>query len=132
MDTLTVVGLLIGFFTLALGGLLALVETAVVTISQARVENLAKEEKRGAERLLRLVIDKARYVNLLVLLRTVSEITGAVMATAVLLRVVDSETWAIVLAVTVVALYSFVVIGVLSRTLGRQIRTRLAWLRPPR
>ncbi len=120
MDTLTVVGLLIGFFTLALGGLLALVETAVVTISQARVENLAKEEKRGAERLLRLVIDKARYVNLLVLLRTVSEITGAVMATAVLLRVVDSETWAIVLAVTVVALYSFVVIGVLSRTLGRQ------------
>ena len=80
MDTLTVVGILIGFLTLALGGVLSSVEAAVVTISRARVENLVKEDKPGAERLLRLVTDKARHVNLLVLLRTISEVTGAVLA----------------------------------------------------
>lgn len=120
MDTLTVVGILIGFLTLALGGVLSSVEAAVVTISRARVENLVKEDKPGAERLLRLVTDKARHVNLLVLLRTISEVTGAVLAAAVLLRVMDSETWAIVATIAVVTIYSFVVIGVLSRTLGRK------------
>lgn len=120
MDTLTLVGILLGFLTLALGGVLSLVETAVVTISQARVENLVKEEKPGAERLLRLVMDKARHVNLLVLLRTISEVTGAVLAAAVLMDLIESKTWAIVAAIAAVTLYSFVVIGVLSRTLGRQ------------
>ena len=104
MDTLTVVGILIGFLTLALGGVLSSVEAAVVTISRARVENLVKEDKPGAERLLRLVTDKARHVNLLVLLRTISEVTGAVLAAAVLLRVMDSETWAIVATIAVVTI----------------------------
>ncbi|MBC2681145.1 hemolysin family protein [Corynebacterium anserum] len=120
MDTLTFVGILIGFLTLAFGGVISLMETAVGSISLARVENLVKEERHGSERLLRVVTEKAKHVNLLVLLRTVAEVTGAVMTTAVLLRVVEKDTWAIVWAVLVVTLYQFVVIGVLSRTLGRK------------
>lgn len=120
MDTLTLVGILVGLVTLGLGGLLSLVEAAVVTISRARVENLVKSERRGAERLLRVVEDKARHVNLLVLLRTIAEVTGAVLAAAVLLHVVDSDTWAIVSAIAAVTIFEFVVIGVLSRTLGRK------------
>lgn len=120
MDTLTLVGILIGFLTLACGGVISLMETAVGAISLARVENLVKEERRGSERLLRVVTEKAKHVNLLVLLRTIAEVTGAVLATAVLLRLVDNDTWAIIWAILAVAVYQFVVIGVLSRTLGRK------------
>lgn len=120
MDTLTLVGILVGFTTLGLGGVLSLVEAAVVSISRARVEALVKDDRNGAQRLLRVVEDKPRHVNLLVLLRTVSEVTGAIMAAAVLLQVVDSRSWAIAAAIAAVTLYEFVVIGVLSRTLGRR------------
>lgn len=120
MDTLTLVGILIGVVTLGLGGVLSLMETAVGSISLARVEALVKDEKPGSERLLRVVMDKPRHINLLVLLRTIAEVTGAVLTAAVLLRVVENDTWAIVAAIAAVTLYEFLVIGVLSRTMGRK------------
>lgn len=120
MDTLTLVGILIGVITLGFGGVLSLMETAVSSISLARVEALVKDEKQGSERLLRVVRDKPRYINLLVLLRTIAEVTGAVLTAAVLLRLVENSTWAIIAAIAAVTLYEFLVIGVLSRTLGRK------------
>ena len=53
---------------LFLGGVLSLVETAVSSLSAARVENLVKEDRAGAPRLVRVLEGRAGHINLLVLL----------------------------------------------------------------
>ncbi|MGP5660281.1 hemolysin family protein [Corynebacterium falsenii] len=119
-DSMSVVGIIIAVAALLLGGVLSLVETAVSFISPARVENLVKEDRPGAPRLLKVVNGRAQHINLLVLLRTICEVTGAVLAAAVFIDILGATSWAYVAAIIVVTLFTFLVVGVLSRTLGRQ------------
>ena len=117
---MSVVGIIIAVAALLLGGVLSLVETAVSFISPARVENLVKEDRPGAPRLLKVVNGRAQHINLLVLLRAICEVTGAVLAAAVFIDILGATSWAYVAAIIVVTLFTFLVVGVLSRTLGRQ------------
>lgn len=105
---------------LFLGGVLSLVETAVSSLSAARVENLVKEDRAGAARLERVLEGRAGHINLLVLLRTICEVTGAVLAAAACVELMGSRGWAFATAIVIVTLLTFILIGVLSRTLGRQ------------
>lgn len=105
---------------LFLGGVLSLVETAVSSLSAARVENLVKEDRPGAARLERVLEGRAGHINLLVLLRTICEVTGAVLAAAACVELMGSRGWAFATAIVIVTLLTFILIGVLSRTLGRQ------------
>lgn len=105
---------------LFLGGVLSLVETAVSSLSAARVENLVKEDRPGAVRLERVLEGRAGHINLLVLLRTICEVTGAVLAAAACVELMGSRGWAFATAIVIVTLLTFILIGVLSRTLGRQ------------
>ncbi|CAI36764.1 transporter of the HlyC/CorC family [Corynebacterium jeikeium] len=105
---------------LFLGGVLSLVETAVSSLSAARVENLVKEDRPGAARLERVLEGRAGHINLLVLLRTICEVSGAVLAAAACVELMGSRGWAFATAIVIVTLLTFILIGVLSRTLGRQ------------
>lgn len=105
---------------LFLGGVLSLVETAVSSISPARVENLVKEDRAGAPRLERVLEGRAGHINLLVLLRTICEVSGAVLAASACVTLMGSRNWAFATAILIVTLLTFILIGVLSRTLGRQ------------
>lgn len=105
---------------LFLGGVLSLVETAVSSISPARVENLVKEDRAGAPRLERVLEGRAGHINLLVLLRTICEVSGAVLAASACVTLMGSRNWAFSTAILIVTLLTFILIGVLSRTLGRQ------------
>ena len=120
METIAIFGTLGAFLALFLGGALSLVETALSAISRARVEVLVKDEKPGAPRLLDVVGNRAQHINLLVLLRTVCEVTGAVLAGGLLLAWRGDGAWTYVIAIAAVTVITFVIIGVLSRTLGRQ------------
>ncbi|GAA4473448.1 hemolysin family protein [Rhodococcus olei] len=102
-----------------LGGVFAALDSALNTVSPARVEEMVKDERPGAERLLRVVADRPRYVNLTVLLRITSEISATVLLAAGLLDLF-TRGWALTVTALVMVLVNYVVIGVGPRTVGRQ------------
>ena len=68
---MTGIGPLIGAIALiGLGGLFAAIDAAISTVSVARVEELVRDERPGAVRLVRLMAERPRYINLVVLLRS--------------------------------------------------------------
>ncbi|NUP29389.1 MAG: HlyC/CorC family transporter [Nocardia sp.] len=103
----------------AVGGVFAAVDSALNTLSPARLDDMARSDRPGAVRLGRIVDDRPRYVNLMVLLRILCEITATVLLAAALSSFMDSG-WALLVTAVVMVLVSYVVIGVGPRTLGRQ------------
>lgn len=111
--------LLLAVLLAAVGGVFAAVDSALNTLSAARLDDMARGDRPGAVRLSRIVDDRPRYVNLMVLLRILCEITATVLLAAALTRFMDSA-WALLVTAVVMVLVSYVVIGVGPRTLGRQ------------
>lgn len=111
---------LIGVIVLiGLGGLFAALDAAINTLSMARVEELVRDGRPGAVRLAKVMKDRPRYMNLVVLLRITCEITATALL-VVFLRHNLSMQWGLFVAAAVMVVTSFVVIGVGPRTLGRQ------------
>lgn len=106
--------------SLLLSGLLGAIETAVSTVSRARVEHMHKDEVSGSKALLHVIDNRATHINMLVMLRTLLDATAAVLAGVIAVHVVVSDAWAIVAAVAVVSLLTFAVVGVFGRTVGRK------------
>ncbi|MCF4006190.1 hemolysin family protein [Corynebacterium uropygiale] len=111
---------LVTVLALGFAGLVGTLESAVSSISRARVEQLVKDERRGARALLHVVDERAVHINLLVLLRTLLDATAAIFAAAVASRLWHDSGWVIVAAIVAVGLVSFAIIGVFGRTLGRK------------
>lgn len=105
---------------LLLAGILGSIESALTPISRARVEGMVKNDTPGAEALLRVVDQRANHVNTLVLVRTVLDVTASVSAAMLAMGVFDSDGWAIAVAVLVVTLLQFSIVGVFSRTAGKR------------
>ncbi|QZT61007.1 hemolysin family protein [Mycolicibacterium austroafricanum] len=101
------------------GGLFAAIDAALSTVSMARVEELVREERPGAVRLARVMVERPRYINLIVLLRITCEVSATVLLAAFLDGTLG-VTWGLVAAAAIMAVVSFVAIGVGPRTLGRQ------------
>jgi CBS domain containing-hemolysin-like protein len=104
------------------GGMAAAADAALSRISRVRAEELVREGRRGGGQLRRVVADSARYLNVMLLLRVVAEMTAAVMVTVVCLRIFAENWQAILVASAVMVVVSYVVIGVSPRTVGRQHR----------
>ncbi len=109
-----------------LAGLLTAVEAAISTFSKARAEELTEEGVAGARRLSRILEDPAPYLNSVLLLRIVAETAGIVLVAAIVADLVEGYWQNVAIAVAIMALVSFVVIGVGPRTLGRQHSERIA------
>ncbi|HIW92636.1 MAG TPA: hemolysin family protein [Candidatus Corynebacterium avicola] len=105
---------------LPLAGVFSSMETALSSLSLARVESLVKDERSGASRLLRVMNDRPSYINLLVLLRTVCEASAAVLVTVVALDIIGDRGWGMAVAIVLVSLLIYVAVGVVSRTMGRR------------
>jgi len=116
----TGIGSLIGAIALiGFGGLFAAIDAAISTVSIARVEEMVRDERPGAVRLARVINERPRYINLVVLLRIACEIT----ATALLVYFLYEHLglyWVLIAAAAIMVVISFVLIGVGPRTLGRQ------------
>jgi CBS domain containing-hemolysin-like protein len=104
---------------IALGGLFAAIDAAISTVSLARVQELVRDERPGAVSLLKVMTDRPRYINLVVLLRIICEITATVLL-VVFLYDNWGIKWALFGTATIMVVTSFVVVGVGPRTLGRQ------------
>ncbi|MGV9817778.1 hemolysin family protein [Nocardia xishanensis] len=123
MSSLTLI--LLAVLLVPAGGLFAGVDAALNTISPARLGDMVRADRPGAARLSRIVADRARYVNLMVLLRVLCEIGATVLLAAALIEIWD-DNWALLLTAAVMVLVDYVVIGVGPRTLGRQHAYSLA------
>ncbi|MGW6425014.1 hemolysin family protein [Nocardia sp. NPDC055053] len=111
--------ILLAILLIGLGGVFAGVDSALNTVSRARLDDMVREERPGAARLRKIVDDRPRYVNLMVLLRILCEITATVLLAAATLELWTAGT-ALLVTAAVMVVVSYVVIGVGPRTLGRQ------------
>ncbi len=117
---MTGIGSLLGAIALiGFGGLFAAIDAAISTVSIARVEELVRDERPGAVRLARVINERPRYINLVVLLRIACEITATALLVDFLYERLGLD-WGLIAAAAIMVVTSFVLIGVGPRTLGRQ------------
>ena len=115
-----VVWLITAICLVPIGGAFAAIDAALTRISVAQVDELVRSHRRGAASLALVVADRARYTNLLLLLRMLSEVTATVL-TVIVARAAFGSGF-LVVAGTVIAMVvvAYVLIGVGPRTTGRQ------------
>ena len=114
------VGQLIGAIVLiGVAGLFAAIDAAISTVSIARVEELVRDERPGAIRLAKVMVERPRFINLVVLLRIACEVSATVVMAAYLDDYLG-VSWGLVSAAAIMTVVSFVAIGVGPRTVGRQ------------
>jgi len=110
-----------------LAGLFSAADAALGPFSLARAEELLDDRRAGAKRLVALLADPPRYLNTVLLLRLLCEISATVIV-ALLVRHwyggAGPATYATAIAAMLVI--SFVAIGVGPRTVGRQHNERVA------
>ncbi|MBV8928414.1 MAG: HlyC/CorC family transporter [Mycobacteriaceae bacterium] len=111
--------LLVAIALVGLGGLFAATDAAISTVSMARVEELVRDERPGAVRLARIIADRPRYINLVVLLRIACEVAATALLVAYLYEDLGLD-WGLFAAAGIMVVVSFVAIGVGPRTIGRQ------------
>jgi CBS domain containing-hemolysin-like protein len=109
----------------------ACLEAALSRISPPLAASLLEDEQRGAKRLVALIADRARPLNLLLLLRTVTEV-AAIAAVAVVVVHSRGEGYASLgIATAIMTLVSYALIGVAARTIGQQHARRIALATAP-
>jgi CBS domain containing-hemolysin-like protein len=100
--------------------LLSAAEAAMFRMSRVRAQELYDEGRSGAKSLIKVVADSPAYVSVLAFLRVVAEATTAVLVTLAVASAVDAKWQTLLLSIAIMAVVSFVVVGVSPRTLGRQ------------
>ncbi len=113
-------------------GALISAETAIGRVSRSQVDDARREDERRALRLLEVMADRPRFINVLLFLSTVATVTatllvGYVCVDALVVVGGGSPALALLLAVGVMVTVSYVVLGVAARTLGRQHADRIAF-----
>ena len=123
----TDIGLVVAATVLVVAAaLLSLAESALSRISRSQVENLVRDRARGAERVQAVVSEPGPTLNVLLLLRTASELVATTLVAVVAERTLRVTWQAILLAGAVMTVADYVVVGVGARTLGRQHPTPVA------
>ena len=113
-------------FTVVAGGFSS-ADAALSSFSKARAEEIAAQGRSGSSRLLVIVEDPPRYLNTALFLRMLTETAAIVLVTVVVLDLIvprgGSESgpkpdgdrwWAMLLAIGIMVVVSFVVIGVVT------------------
>lgn len=114
-------------------GLFAMSDAALNVVSPARAHELAREGKPGANALQVIAADPARYINLLLLLRLLCELTATTLVALVTAAAVggDRDWLAALITAGSMTVVSFVVVGVGPRTIGRQHAYAVARIAAP-
>ncbi|GGR40413.1 UPF0053 protein [Streptomyces cinereoruber] len=100
--------------------LAACAEAGLARISSFRAAEAVRSGRRGAGKLARVASDPTRYLNVALLVRVACEMAAAALVTYACLEAFP-ETWeALLIAIAVMVLVSYVAVGVSPRTIGRQ------------
>ncbi|GAA3537469.1 hemolysin family protein [Nocardioides daeguensis] len=104
-----------------LAGLFAAADAALAGFSRARAQEMVGEGRAGAGRLVAVLEDAPRHLNTALLLQLLCEIAAIVVVTLYVDDRLDSSWWARAgVALAIMLVVSFVVVGVAPRTVGRQ------------
>jgi len=120
MSSGAIVLLVVACCLVPLAGLFGAMDAALQRVSKARVEELRREGAKRAGALEEVVLERARHVSLLLLLRIACEMVAAVLATVLLFDLWDVGWRTVLTAAALLTVVSYVLIGVGPRTLGRQ------------
>ena len=101
-------------------GVFAGADAAIGAVSAARVDGLVRQGKIGARQLSRVLTERRRHINLLLLLRMSCELTATVLVTVAFLGLFGPVWLAVLLGCVVMVVVSYVLVGVGPRTIGRQ------------
>jgi CBS domain containing-hemolysin-like protein len=112
--------IVIAVLLVPLAGVFAAADAALSSVSRARVESLVRAGRPGARALAKVVADRPRHVNLLLLLRLTAETVATVLLTIALDQVISPVWVGALSAAAIMVVVSYVLIGVGPRTLGRQ------------
>ncbi len=121
---LVVLGVVVAFLASA-------ADAALTRISRVRAQELREEGRPGAVALTRVLADRAAYLSVLAFVRIVAETAAAVLVAVAMSEVVDGLWAPIGLAVAVMVVVSFVVVGVSPRTIGVQHSAGVALIAAP-
>jgi CBS domain containing-hemolysin-like protein len=103
-----------------LAWLAACAETGLARVSSFRAEEAIRTGRRGSAKLAQVAADPTRYLNVALLVRVACEMAAAALVTHACLDRF-AETWqALLTAIAVMVLVSYVAVGVSPRTIGRQ------------
>ena len=122
---------LVALLSIVAAFVLSATEAALFRMSRVRAHELLDEGRPGAKALARIVGDSAAYLSVTAFLRVVAETTTAVLITLGAVDLVDGFWKPLLVAIGVMALVSFVVVGVSPRTLGRQHSDQVALVASP-
>jgi magnesium and cobalt exporter, CNNM family len=103
-----------------LAGVFAMTDAALGAVSVARARALARDGVWGAAALETVAADRPRYLNLLLLLRLLCELTATTLVALVAIDTFGVGWTAALVTAGAMTVVSFVVVGVGPRTLGRQ------------
>jgi CBS domain containing-hemolysin-like protein len=114
-----------------ISGLLISAETALSRVSRSRVEEIGRRRPKAVARVERILVDRPRYVNVLLFLSTAAMVTATVLVSFVVTDVLSvnygwSVGWSLVLAAAFMIVVAYVALGVAPRTLGRQHAERIS------
>lgn len=100
--------------------LAACAEAGLARVSSFRAEEAVRSGRRGSAKLSQVAADPTRYLNVALLVRVACEMAAAALVTYACLEEFQ-ETWqALLVAIGVMVLVSYVAVGVSPRTIGRQ------------
>ncbi|GHF73000.1 hemolysin family protein [Streptomyces thermodiastaticus] len=100
--------------------LAACAEAGLARVSSFRAEEAVKSGRRGSARLAKVAADPTRYLNVALLVRVACEMAAAALVTYACLEAFPGTAQALVIAIAVMVLVSYVAVGVSPRTIGRQ------------
>ncbi|MCX4663779.1 hemolysin family protein [Streptomyces uncialis] len=100
--------------------LAACAEAGLARVSSFRAEEAVRSGRRGGAKLARIAGDPTRYLNVALLVRVACEMAAAALVTYACLQEFDRTWEALLLAIGVMVLVSYVAVGVSPRTIGRQ------------
>lgn len=112
--------ILLAVLLVAIAGLFGAMEAAISRLSRSKVEELARENRRGVARLRKIMEDTPRYLNLALLLRVACELTACAVVAVIAAGHLRDRSAAIAVTAAVMVVTSYVVVGVSPRTVGRQ------------
>jgi CBS domain containing-hemolysin-like protein len=119
VDSNTLYLVIATIMVLAAAGLVA-AETALARVSKATVEQLRKDGNRKAGRLVKLLDDRAKYVNSLLFANLTLSTIAIVLVTTAFLQIFADDNTSLIVTSMVMVLVGYILLGVAPQTIGRQ------------
>ena len=119
------------FASIVVAFVMAAAESSQSRLSRHRAAELVEEGRPGASALAIIVADSAAYLSAAAFVRVLAESATAVLITLTVVKSVSGFWQALLISIGVMAVVSFVLVGVSPRTLGRQHADRVSLLTAP-